>query len=240
LPKERNLRNNITDQGKKSQPYNENFYNSIKNKSLQGATLVLPVIKNILPKLETAVDFGCGNGAWLSVLKHEYGTSILGIDGEYAKESLVIDPSEFTPCDFNTTMPSVPKKDLAMSLEVGEHLDKDRARPFVDAMCNSSDYVLFGAATPGQQGTHHVNEQVQSYWAKMFIDNGYIPVDFRFKVILNYKISYWYRQNALLYVKSLKDINLSYLDILIRDKYEIRHFKGFDPKLNKGFKFGED
>jgi hypothetical protein len=216
--------------------YDEKFYKHIKGKSAEGASLVLPVIKNIIPKLETAVDFGCGVGTWLYELKQSYNTAILGIDGAYAIPSLIIDPVEFMDCDFNTTMPTgLQKKDLAISLEVGEHLDKDRAKPFIDAICDSSDYILFGAALPGQKGTHHVNEQPQSYWAKMFIDNGYIPVDFRFKVILNYKISYWYRQNALLYVKSLKDINLDYLNITIRDKYEIRHFKGFDPKLNKGF-----
>jgi cyclopropane fatty-acyl-phospholipid synthase-like methyltransferase len=226
---------------KNSTVYDDKFYEKIKNNSGKCAVLMLPTIQKILPKLETMVDFGCGVGTWLEAAKQLFGVSILGIDGDYAIPNLVIDKSEFVPCDFNTTMPSgIDKKDLAISLEVGEHLNKDRAKPFVDAICQTSDYILFGAATPGQKGTHHVNEQPQSYWAKMFIDNGYIPVDFRMKVILNYKISYWYRQNALLYVKSLKDINLDYLDILIRDKYEIRHFKGFDPKLNKGFDFNSE
>jgi len=221
--------------------YDESFFNKIKGASAKSAVLILPHIKNIIPKLESAIDFGCGNGTWLNTLKQLYNTSILGIDGAYAIPNLIINHSEFTACDFNKETPNIYSKyDLAMSLEVGEHLDKHRAKTFVDSICTTSDYILFGAALPGQKGTHHVNEQPQSYWAKMFIDNGFIPVDFRFKVILNYKISYWYRQNALLYVKSLKDLNLSYLDICIRDKYEIRHFKGFDPKLNKNYNPDKD
>jgi cyclopropane fatty-acyl-phospholipid synthase-like methyltransferase len=221
--------------------YNENFYKTVESVSNNSAKEFLPIVKNIIPKLETAVDFGCGTGEWLFTMKKLYGTKIHGYDGDYAKGTLVIDNSEFTPINFETTMPPAPttKVDLAMSVEVAEHIDVSRARAFVDALCQQSDYILFGAARPKQGGLHHVNEQPQSYWANMFIDNGYTPVDLRLQVLFLNKISYFYRQNTLLYVKDIKTINYP-VDWSIKDQWGAKEFKKFVTALNKSAHPGEE
>lgn len=63
--------------------------------------------------------------------------------------------------------------ELAMSLEVGEHLSPNRADGFVDDLVGLADAVLWSAATPGQGGYGHINEQPHAYWAERFEDRGY-------------------------------------------------------------------
>src|SRR5262249_14104781 len=67
--------------------------------------------------------------------------------------------------------------DLAICLEVAEHLPSDCAADLVTNLCNAADVVLFSAATPGQGGTRHINEQRPSYWSHLFSRNGYRCLD---------------------------------------------------------------
>jgi hypothetical protein len=47
------------------------------------------------------------------------------------------------------------------------------------------------------------------YWAKIFDDFGYLPIDFiRPKIWDNKDVMYWYKQNTLLFVKKEKINNL--------------------------------
>ncbi|MGA3205919.1 MAG: hypothetical protein ABSF12_25780 [Bryobacteraceae bacterium] len=58
--------------------------------------------------------------------------------------------------------------DLATSFEVAEHLVPWIANSFVDLLCKLSPIIVMSAATPGQTGTDHVNEQPHSYWIDKF------------------------------------------------------------------------
>ena len=70
------------------------------------------------------------------------------------------------------------KFDLAITLEVAEHLSEIRADSFIDDLCALSDLILFSAAIPDQGGRHHINEQWQSYWEpKRFKQRGYHVYD---------------------------------------------------------------
>ena len=51
------------------------------------------------------------------------------------------------------------KFDLVQSLEVGEHLPKSAADTFVETLVKHGDVVLFSAASVGQGGHDHINEQ---------------------------------------------------------------------------------
>jgi hypothetical protein len=69
-----------------------------------------------------------------------------------------------------------------------------------------SDHVLFSAAIPWQGGTNHLNERPQSYWATLFRKHGYGVQDIvRPRVWGNGRVSYWYRQNAMLYARNQPD-----------------------------------
>ena len=63
--------------------------------------------------------------------------------------------------------------DLAVSLQVAEHVHPDFADDMVVGMTRLADTILFSAAEPGQRGIGHVNCQTMDYWTKKFLFVGY-------------------------------------------------------------------
>jgi len=183
--------------------YDENFYSARQDGSLFSAQGVIPLIIDIChPK--SVIDLGCGIGTWLSVFKNKHGVSdVLGVDGDYVDVNMLqIDKDQFVAHDLQKVFTAPKKYDLAMSVEVGEHLPDSCADNLVKSLTDASDVIVFSAALPGQTGTHHINEQVPEYWAKKFMDRGYVCVDCIRKQIWNIKgIDVWYRQNILVYIK---------------------------------------
>ena len=83
--------------------------------------------------------------------------------------------------------------DLAMSLEVAEHLPSDQAEIFVETLTKLAPVILFSAAIPGQGGMGHINEQWPDYWVNLFIKKGYQPIDYiRRKICNNDRVQWWY------------------------------------------------
>jgi len=186
--------------------YNGEFYDSQMEGSIKSAKIVLPMILEILPSINSAVDFGCGAGTWLSVLKDLGVGEIRGYDGVWAEKKLLIPRKNFTAAEFDKgSIPLERKYDLAISLEVAEHLPEKSARNFIKTLTDSSDIVLFSAAIPFQGGTNHINERWQSYWRDIFDTYGFAGTDFPRKKIWNLSdVDICYRQNMALYVKKEK------------------------------------
>jgi len=186
--------------------YNEDFYNSQMELSIKSAEIVLPAILEIIPNVNSAVDFGCGTGAWLSVLKRLGVNEIKGYDGAWAQKKLLIPQECFTAIEFDKEVVAAEKKyDLAISLEVAEHLTEQSAEKFVEILTNASDIVLFSAAIPLQGGSNHINERWQSYWYDIFNKYGFTGTDFPRKKLWNeHNVACTYRQNIVLYVKKGK------------------------------------
>lgn len=63
--------------------------------------------------------------------------------------------------------------DLALSIEVAEHLPADLGRKLVAMLVASAPIVVFSAARPGQGGLGHINEQPVSYWRDLFVEVGW-------------------------------------------------------------------
>jgi SAM-dependent methyltransferase len=183
-------------------PYDEKFYDWIADGSTTSATVILPLLAPLVTA-RSCVDVGCGIGTWLSAAQ-QLGASIVGLDGEYVDRSLLrIPTSAFVAHDLTTPLPDLGRFDLAMSLEVAEHLPAQRAASFVAEVAALSDVVLFSAAIPGQGGRHHVNEQPQSYWVALFEAIGYRSFDLiRPRVWDDARVEPWYRQNTLVAVNS--------------------------------------
>lgn len=200
-----------------SQHYTSDFYNQIQNRSKRSAQIVLPYIFEYF-KPTSVIDIGCGTGDWLSVFK-EFGVKeIHGVDGEYVdKNMLQIDNSEFKSFDLKYKYDSGRKYDLAMSVEVGEHLPDELSDNLIDSLCVHSDIILFSAAIPGQGGTYHINEQPHSYWIEKFNKRGYDVYDvLREKIWFEPYVEAWYKQNILLFLKPKALTNLS---VKIREGY---------------------
>src|SRR5271166_1264394 len=132
--------------------YDCGFYRSIRNLSSTSAKQVVPLVLKLLP-VKSVCDVGCGDGSWLRVFREHGITDILGIDGEYAAtDSLRISAAEFRPMDLRQRIQLQRSFDLAVSLEVAEHLPESRAVSFVGDLTRLAPVVLFSAAIPGQGG----------------------------------------------------------------------------------------
>jgi hypothetical protein len=143
---------------------------------------------------------GCGIGTWLSACKELGATDVLGIDGAYLEPSLLmIDKNCFLPHDLTKPLNLQKRFDLAISLEVAEHLPESCADVFVATLCSLSDAVLFSAAVPGQGGTGHLNEQWPDYWGTRFRKKGFRMIDcIRTEIWEDDSVAPWYRQNTFL------------------------------------------
>jgi hypothetical protein len=102
--------------------------------------------------------------------------------------------------DLTRELPDLGRFDLAVCLEVAEHLPASRAALFVADLVKLSPVVLFSAAIPGQPGVHHVNCQWPAYWADLFAFHGYGCRDeYRWPLWDDDRIESWYRQNVLIF-----------------------------------------
>lgn len=199
--------------------YNDNFHNAHFQSSINSANEILPYFfKYFKPK--TLLDVGCGIGSWLTIAEQN-GCEILGIDGNYVNnEDLVIDKNNFKPFDLNQPFNLEKKFDLVLSLEVAEHILPINAKIFIQSLCIHSDVILFSAAVPGQEGTLHFNEQYNQYWVDLFSKNDYQCIDFvRHEIWNNNKISWWYRQNILIFIKKSEIKNPKYSPIVNKLDY---------------------
>lgn len=180
--------------------YDEAFYARQGDGSYRSATVVLGCLRAILP-FSSAVDVGCGAGTWVKALLEAGVEDVLGIDGEYARAVLRIPPERFLARDLGRPLELDRRFDLALSLEVAEHLPPERAAGFVADLVRLAPAVLFSAAIPLQGGTNHVNERWQGFWAGLFASHGYRPFDvIRPLVWEDSRVEPWYRQNSLLFL----------------------------------------
>lgn len=176
--------------------------------------IVPQIIKLIQP--HSVVDVGCGIGTWLSVFEDFGVKDLLGIDGDYVNRSLLhIDEQKFISRDLTKPLKLDRKFDLAVCLEVAEHLPEESANTFVESLASLSDIILFSAAIPAQGGQNHINEQWPTYWEEKFKEHKFEFHDFiRSDIWLNKNVDWWYKQNMLLAVKENSKISLARNNVL--------------------------
>jgi SAM-dependent methyltransferase len=149
----------------------------------------------------SVIDVGCGEGVWLRQFKRSGAARVFGVDGEYVDPGrLAIDRGEFMALDLEKPFPKFGSFDLALCLEVAEHVSADIAGSLVKTLTSAAPVIAFSAAIPGQRGTHHVNEQWPEYWAGLFREQDYLAFDpIRPHIRSNAAVELWYRQNLVLY-----------------------------------------
>lgn len=189
-----------------SDDYSESFYSNQAPASYRSAVIYAHHLWQFAQP-RSIVDVGCGKGTWLKAFMELGATQLTGLDGPWnSQEAMVESAITFIPVDLNHGIHDSERYDLAISLEVAEHLSLDAADTFVQSLTNLSDTILFGAAYPGQGGTLHVNEQPASWWAGKFLQKGYIAIDlFRPAMWGNEDVEFWYRQNTFLYIRQGSD-----------------------------------
>ena len=233
------------DEKHEKESYTRDFYLDLRSKTPSySAERVLSLVLSRLPPVSSAVDVGCGPGTWLATLARLQKTEILGIDGPWVDRDLLLIPeSSFLAVDISREqLPVIGRRyDLAISLEVAEHLFPEKAEEFVNFLTDISDFVLFSAAIPFQGGTNHFNERWQSYWAGLFERKGYIPLDLIRPFLWDdSEVRIHYRQNSFLYVRKerLKEIKLpNIFDVQILSvSHPETHVKFARPSVKLAFK----
>ena len=127
--------------------YDDTFYKDRHRKTQYAARNILSIILQSFPGIQSAVDVGCGVGTWLSVLKDMGIDDVQGIDGDWVnKDLLEIEQERFMVRDLGDVINTKRKYDLAISLEVAEHLPSSSAEGFVQSLTNMADIVLFSGA----------------------------------------------------------------------------------------------
>lgn len=181
--------------------YDDQFFDVMQEAARSSAHVIGPLLVKLLQPT-SVIDVGCGTGTWLSVFQELGVGEVFGVDGAYVDRARLEIPAErFLAFDLTKPLRLDQTFDLAVSLEVAEHLPEDSADEFVESLTRLSPVVLFSAAIPHQGGTNHVNEQWPDYWAAKFSSHGFVAVDcLRRKVWNNGDVEWWYAQNMLLYV----------------------------------------
>lgn len=213
-------------------PYSPDTYAAWQDGAARSARAVLEVIWPLVAP-QRVVDVGCGIGLWLAEAERRGAAVLRGFDGPWVEPGQLRSAAiRFTSVDLEQGLPEDERYDLAISVEVAEHVSRDGADRFLDALVRLSDVIVFSAAIPGQGGVSHVNEQWPSYWARRFAARGFSAFDVvRQAVWTNGDVEWWYRQNLLLYVRdgstavdraTLRTLERPPLDLVHPDLYDAK------------------
>lgn len=172
--------------------YDAAFFTENRRVARQSARIIMPwVLNRYGPK--SVVDVGCGAGEW-GLVAQEQGIPTHGADG-YAEDCAITD---FFRADLRYGFPCR-DYDLAICLEVAEHLPVESARPLVEGLTQAK-WVLFSAAHPGQGGVDHQNEQWGTWWAGLFAEYGkYGSSTVKWAFWDDRRVQDFYRENMLVF-----------------------------------------
>lgn len=182
-------------------PYNRKFFEARQIGAHVSADRISEWVCGLLsPK--SVLDVGCGTGGWLAAFQRLGVSDVLGMDGDWVpRDRLEVPADKFRPVDLRQPLEPGRHFDLAICLEVAEHLPEVDARQLVHGLTLASPIVLFSAAVPHQGGTGHLNEQWPGYWIALFRERGYVCVDcVRGRFWNDDRVAWWYAENAFFFV----------------------------------------
>lgn len=207
--------------------YDKNFYTACDKLRYGSAQAVLSLLFEYYTP-SSVVDIGCGLGHWLSVCESYGINDYHGVDGHHVSSSHLLIPKEkFIRHDLETPLRLPRRYDLAISIEVGEHLPADKARSFVQNLTKYSDIILFSAAAPYQGGINHFNEQPPKYWASLFKEEGFDCYDLlRDRLWENEQVNCVHAQNILLFANKKND-RFNALNIIATSNPLLRYHPSF-------------
>jgi SAM-dependent methyltransferase len=190
--------------------YNSSYYSTtVEDPAIQSAPRIADsIMETFNPK--TVVDVGCGTGALLEVLGGR-GCEVFGLEYsevglQYCREKRKLPVDKFDLENDHLTNDRA--FDIAICLEVAEHLPASAADKFVSILTSLSSKIVFTAAHPGQGGADHVNEQPAGYWISKFNRRGFqhlqqVSSRWRESWQAFDEVAPWYCENLMLFQKDV-------------------------------------
>jgi SAM-dependent methyltransferase len=176
--------------------------------NLNDPKIIIPYILGVLNP-SSVIDIGCGTGTFLKICKQFGINKVTGIDGPWVDKNLLsenLNISEFIELNLEEGFRINSRYDLALCLEVAEHLTESSSDLFIKCLVECSDVVLFSAAVPGQKGQNHINEQWPEYWERKFKLQNYSFNDVIRPIFWDEEnLSLWYRQNMFIATNKNKE-----------------------------------
>ena len=182
--------------------YPAEWHQTYGNKTGASAKAIMPPLLSLF-ETRSLLEVGCGNGHWTQAARDEGIDDYNVVDGPWnEREHLLVENDRFIEADLAKPLALPRRYDMAICLEVAEHVRGESANVLVSSLTQASDIVAFGAAIPLQGGYGHINEQWPSWWRDLFQKEGYRPFDLvRPRHWTDQAIHYWYRQNMFVYVR---------------------------------------
>lgn len=181
------------------------YFHDEEHHNLIAPSIIVPHLINSI-KPTSVIDIGCGIGTFLHVFSSNGVDTVFGIDGEWVNKELLskyISLENFKIANLEDKIFIARKYDLAISLEVAEHLKESSAETMVENLVQLSDVIVFSAAFPGQEGQNHINEQWPNYWENIFNKYNYSCYDILRPFFWNNEnVPLWYKQNMFLVLKN--------------------------------------
>ena len=199
LPARRARRENASPE----QPDDAAFFARPAENSLASARIIAPMLIDLIEP-RSIVDVGCGAGSWLKAFAENEIGELRGYDGDYVdRRCLLIDAERFTPIDLSQAFSIDGHYDLAICLEIAEHIPPRNAPHLIEELVRAAPIILFSAAVPGQKDPGHVNEQWPAYWRSLFALHDYVLLDpLRPRLRDDRRVKWCYRQNILVFAKA--------------------------------------
>ena len=102
--------------------YSTQFFAGQVGGSARSAAVVVPLVLSLLT-VRSVIDVGCGVGPWAAEFMARGIEDVWGVDGDYVdRAQLRIPKDRFTPRDLTKPLQFDRTFDLAVCLEVAEHL----------------------------------------------------------------------------------------------------------------------
>lgn len=188
---------------------------------------------------QSVIDIGCGNGVFLLDFM-DAGVEVRGVDYETVAKKYIGD--NFVQFNLKQRLQLDKKYDLALSIEVIEHIEHEYEDIVISNISHSANIILFSGAKPNQVGTNHVNCQTKEYWLSKFAKEGFeLWADKQTELIAfmesepEFTKCPWLVENLVILKRSDNIINLAkadgnYQDVVIEEQTIVDGWRGCNDR----------
>ena len=145
------------------------------------------------------VDFGCGNADYAKRLT-QGGKKVDAFDGNPNTVEMTGGFAKILDLSQNFDLKT--KYECVISLEVGEHIPKEKEQTYLDNLDrHSTQCIILSWALPGQGGDGHVNEQPNEYIVGEMEKRGYNHYEEASNYFRSVANLWWFKKTIMVFIK---------------------------------------